>query len=63
MRYLSPPSPIVGIKFLDQKMHVTEIVRLSVVSHIILDAGTKFMVEGMMEGIITITNLADVLVE
>ncbi len=38
-------------------MHVPEIVRLPVVSHIILNAGTKSMVEGMMEGIIAVANL------
>ncbi len=44
-------------------MHVMEIVRLFMVSHIILDAGTKFVVEGMIEGIITVANLGDILVE
>ncbi len=36
-------------------MHVTDIVRLSMVSHIILDVGTKSAVEGMTEGIIAVT--------
>lgn len=38
-------------------MHVTEIVRLLMMSHIILDAGTKSMVKDMVERIIAIANL------
>ncbi len=44
-------------------MHVTEIVKLSVVSHIILDAGTMSVVEGMTEGIIAVTDLGGILIE
>ncbi len=44
-------------------MYVTEIVRLFVVSHIILDADIKSVVEGMTERIIAIINLRGVLVE
>ncbi len=38
-------------------MHVAEIVRLPMVSHIILNACTKSAVEGMVEGIIAVANL------
>ncbi len=44
-------------------MHVTEIVRLPMVSHIILNACTKSMVESMAKGIVAVTDLGGVLIE
>ncbi len=44
-------------------MHIAEIVRLPVVSHIILDACTKSMVESMAKGIVAIANLGGILIE
>ncbi len=44
-------------------MHVAEIVRLPVVSHIILDACTKSAVESMAKGIVAVANLGGILIE
>ncbi len=44
-------------------MHVMEIVRLPVVSHIILDACTKSAVESVVKEIIAIANLGGILTE
>ncbi len=44
-------------------MHVTEIVRLSMMSHIIFNACTKSAVEGMAKGIVTVTDLGGILIE
>ncbi len=63
MGYLGPPSPIVSIEFLGQEMHVTEIVRLPVMSHIILNACTKSAVEDMAKGIVVVADLGGVLIE
>ncbi len=40
-----------------------EIVRLSMMSHIILNACTKSVVEGMAKGIVTVSDLGGVLIE
>ncbi len=44
-------------------MHVTEVVRLPVVSHIILNVFAKSVVESMAKGIVTVAHLGGVLVE
>ncbi len=44
-------------------MHVTEIVRLPVVSHIILNVCTESAVESMAKGIVAIANLGGILIE
>ncbi len=45
------------------EVHVTEIVRLPVVSYIIINVCTKSMVESMVKGIVAVANLGGVLVE
>ncbi len=44
-------------------MHVAEIVRFPVVSHIILNACAKSVVESMAKGIVTVANLGGILIE
>ncbi len=44
-------------------MHVAEIVRLPMVSHITLNACTKSAVESMVKGIVAIANLGGILIE
>ncbi len=44
-------------------MHVAEIVRLPMVSHIILNACAKSVVESMAKGIVAVANLRCILIE
>ncbi len=44
-------------------MHIAEIVRLPMVSHIILNVCAKSAVKSMAKGIVTIANLGGVLIE
>ncbi len=44
-------------------MHVAEIVRFPVVSHIVLDACAKSVVESMAKGVVAVANLGCILIE
>ncbi len=44
-------------------MHVMEIIRFSMVSHIILNVCTKSAVESMVKGIVAVANLGGILIE